>query len=276
MQIAIHLPQYGRCASPQAIASAAVHAEQLGFAGLWVSDHVISPVGQDYPSPFLYDPLACLAFVAALTTDIGLGTSVIVAPQRNPVELANSLASIDNLSGGRLTIGLGVGWSRAEFAALDRPFEQRGRRTDEIIDALRVLWSDDPAEFAGDFVQFEPVRMLPKPAHEIPIWVAGSSPSAHRRAVARGDGFHAIAISPEDLTGVVVSLRAERPEPSFTVSLRTGWDPQGMDPDRIRRELDEYAEAGVSYVVSAPWRNSLDEWLRSMELLAELGGLTPR
>jgi hypothetical protein len=91
-----------------------------------------------------------------------------------------------------------------------------------------------------------------------------------------GDGFHLISVTPEQAAERVASLRADRPDAEFVISLRTGWDPQGMDPDRIRAELDAYAAAGVSYVVSAPWRTTIDDWLRSMDLLAEIGGLTPR
>ena len=96
--------------------------------------------------------------------------------------------------------------------------------------------------------------MLPQPAHRIPIWVGGSGPAAHRRAVELGDGFHLISVTPEQAAARIAPLRAERPEPEFVISLRTGWDPQGMEPDVIRAELEAYAEAGVSHVVAAPWR----------------------
>src|SRR5690606_662248 len=111
MQVGIHLPQYGRVGSPEAITRAARHAEDLGFAGVWVSDHIVHPAAQDYPSPWLYDPIVTLTWAAAVTERIGIGTSVLVVPQHNPLEMANMLASLDNLSGGRLTVGVGVGWS---------------------------------------------------------------------------------------------------------------------------------------------------------------------
>ena len=127
MRIGIHLPQFGRAASPDAIRDAARCAEELGFADVWVSDHIIVPAAQDYPSPYLFDPLMSLAWGAAATTTIGLGTSVLVAPQYHPLWLANALASLDALSGGRLTVAVGVGWSEAEFDALGQPFHNRGR-----------------------------------------------------------------------------------------------------------------------------------------------------
>src|SRR5262245_27385846 len=154
MKIGSHLPQFGRVAGPEAITRAARHAEELGFADLWVSDHVIHPASQSYPSPYLYDPLLTLTWGAAATERIGLGTSVLVAAQHNPLWLANALASLDALSQGRLTIAIGVGWSEAEFDALGYSFHDRGRRTDEIIAILRTCWNDDPASFEGTFYNF--------------------------------------------------------------------------------------------------------------------------
>lgn len=270
MHIGIHLPQYGRVSGPEAIARAARHAEDLGFAGIWVSDHVVQPASQDYPSPWLYDPIVTLTWAAAVTESIGLGTSVLVVPQHNPLEMANTLASLDNLSGGRLTVGVGVGWSAGEFAALGHDFTDRGRRTDEALRLWRTVWRDDPADFAGEHTRFTDLRLLPKPAHEIPVWVGGSGGRARRRAIELGDGFHLIGVTPDEARAPIERLRRERPEQGFTISLRTGWDPQGMDPDRIRAERDAYEEAGVGYVVAAPWRTDLDDWLRSMDLLAGL------
>lgn len=270
MRVGIHLPQYGRTAGPDAIRRAARHAEELGFADIWVSDHVVIPADQDYPSPYLYDPLVTLTCGAAVTTRIGLGTSVLVLPQHNPLWLANALASLDALSEGRLTVAAGVGWSKGEFVALGQSFHDRGRRTDEIIDLLRACWHDDPVTFDGEHYRFADVRLLPKPAHEIPIWIGGGSEPAYRRAVARADGFQTIGVDPHQARVVCDRLRRDRPEDEFTISLRTGWDPQGMDADAIRRERDEFAAAGIQHVVSAPWRAGLDDWLRSMELLAGL------
>lgn len=273
MRIGIHLPQYGRAAGADAIRRAAVHAEELGFDDVWVSDHVAIPASQDYPSPFLFDPLVALTWAGAVTTRVGLGTSVLVLPQHPPLALANTLASLDRMSGGRLTVGVGVGWSAGEFAALGQDFRTRGARTDEIIDMLRACWHDDPTSFDGAYYQLDEMRVLPKPAGEIPIWVGGSSEPAYRRAVTRGDGYQAIGLQPGDARPVVERIRRDRADPSFTISLRTGWDPQGMDPDDIRRERGEFEAAGIQHVVSAPWRSDLDDWLRSMDLLAGITGL---
>lgn len=270
MRVGIHLPQYGRVASAEAITTAARAAEGLGFADVWISDHVVHPAEQEYPSPYLYDPIVTLTWAAASTERIGLGTSVLVLPHHGTLELANQLASIDSLSGGRLTVAAGVGWSEREFDALGHDFATRGARMDEMLDALRVAWTDDPATFEGDHVSFRDVRVLPAPAHPIPIWIGGMSERALRRGVEKGDGHQLIGVKPAEAVPAIERLRRDRREESFTISLRTGWDPQGMDPDEIRAEADAYAEAGVQHVVSAPWRNDLDSWLRSMELLAEL------
>lgn len=274
MQVGIHLPQYGQVsAAPEAMTRVARHAEDLGFAGIWVSDHVVQPAAQDYPSPYLHDPLVALTWGAAVTERIGLGTSVLVVPQHNPLELGNALASLDALSCGRLTVGVGVGWSQGEYEALGQTFTDRGRRLDEILDLWQVIWRDDPATFHGGHYSFADLRVLPKPAHDIPVWVGGSGAVAHRRAVQRGDGLHLIGVRPDEARTIVERVRQERPEPSFVVSLRTGWDPQGMPADRIREERDAYEAAGVGYVVAAPWRKDLDDWLRSMDQLAEITGL---
>ena len=274
MQVGSHLPQYGSASGPDAIARAAQHAEALGFADVWVSDHVAQPAAQAYPSAHLYDPLLALTWAAAATDTIGLGTSVMVAPQHHPLELANQLASLDALSGGRLIAGVGVGWSETEFAALDQDFHNRGARTDEIIPLLRACWRDDPVTFRGEYYSIDELRVLPQPAHDISIWVGGLGERAHRRVVEFGDGFHAIGLTPEATVPVIERLRRDRPEPQFTISMRTGWDPLGMEPDTIRAERDAWEAAGVQHVVSAPWRSTLDDWLRAMEQLATLVELT--
>src|ERR1700716_1249765 len=143
MRIGIHLPQFGRAAVPGAVERAARSAEELGFDDVWVSDHLVIPKDQSYPAPYLYDPLISLAFAAAATSTIGIGTSVLVGPQyASPLALANSLATLDNMSEGRLTVGIGIGWSRAEYEALHAPWDHRGARLDEIIDLLRTAWRD--------------------------------------------------------------------------------------------------------------------------------------
>jgi probable F420-dependent oxidoreductase len=276
MRFGIHLPQFGRAAGPEAIRRAAVHAEQLGFDDVWVSDHVVQPAAQGYPSPYLYEPLLTLGWAAAATEHVGLGTSVLVAAQYHPLWLANATASLDALSGGRLRLAVGVGWSEAEYEALGQDFHTRGRRTDEILEILRTCWTTDPASYDGEHYSFRDLRVLPQPAHPVEIWIGGGSEAAYRRAARFGSGFQVIGLKPDTVVEPVARLRADHPDPDrFTISLRTGWDPQGMDPDEIRREREGFEAVGVQHVVAAPWRSDLDAWLRSMELLAGIVGLRP-
>ncbi len=270
MRIGIHLPQYGRAAGGDAVRRVARHAEELGFADVWVSDHVVHPAAQAYPSPVLLDPLLTLGWAGAVTSRIGLGTSVLVLAQHNPLWLAKALASLDVMSDGRLTVVAGVGWSQAEFDALGMSFHDRGARTDEIIDVLRAAWTTDPVSFVGRFVSFHDIRVLPQPSRAVPIWIGGSSEAAYRRGVTKGDGFQVIGVTPEQAAPTIARLRIDRPDAGFTISLRTGWDPQGMEHDRILTERDQFEAAGVQHVVAAPWRKSADEWLRSMDQLASL------
>jgi probable F420-dependent oxidoreductase len=261
---------------PGGIPRAAVHAESLGFADVWVSDHLVVPAAQAYPSPYLYDPLLSLAFAAAATATIGIGTSVLVGPQyTSPLALANSIASLDNLSAGRLTIGIGIGWSEGEYRALQASFSHRGARLDEIIDLLRTAFRDDPASHAGTYYAFDDVRLLPKPAHDVPIWVGGGSDAAYERALRRGDGFHGIGVEPDQAKAVVDRIRARRPEPEFTISLRVGWDAASTTVDEIRTQRDAYESAGVQHIVVAPARGDLDAWLAGMEITAGALDLTP-
>jgi len=269
MRVGIHLPQFGRAAVAGAVEQGARLAEELGFDDVWVSDHLVVPKDQSYPAPYLYDPLVALTFAAASTSAVGLGTSVLVGPQYpSPLALANSLASLDNMSRGRLTVGIGIGWSAAEYEALHAHFDRRGARLDEIIDLFRTAWSDDPATHEGLYYPFTDMRVLPKPAHDIPIWVGGRSDGALRRATTRGDGFHGVGVKPEDAKAVVERLRAARPDDTFTISLRVPWDAKTTEPDEIRAQCEAYEAAGVQHVVAAPERGDLEAWLAGMQTIA--------
>ena len=271
MRVGMHLPQFGRAAVAGAVEQAAQLAEELGFDDVWVSDHLVVPKDQSYPSPYLYDPLIALTFAAATTSAVGLGTSVLVGPQYpSPLALANSLASLDNMSRGRLTVGVGIGWSAAEYEALHAPFDHRGARLDEIIDLFRTAWRDDPATHDGRFYPFSDVRVLPKPAHDIPVWVGGRSDGAYVRATTRADGFHGVGVGSEDAKALVERLRASRPDDAFTISLRVPWDGNTMEPDEIRAQFQAYGTAGVQHVVIAPERGYADSWLAGMRTLASV------
>ena len=270
MRLGIHLPHVGRKAGPEAIRRAAVQAEELGFADVWASEHIIVPKGAPYPpSALFYDPVLTLTWAAACTSRVGLGTSVLVLPMRHPVPLAKELATLQNLSGGRFILGAGVGWLEAEFAALGMPFRDRGRRMDEGLGLMKALWSQDPVTFPTRHVQAEVtnMRMLPPPERPIPIWIGGQSEAALRRAVTHGDGWHGSRHTPEEAAPVVQRLRAERP--GFTTSMRYGWD--GKDDGELRELLQGYAGAGLDHVMVEPRDRELEDWLRTGERIRRAG-----
>src|ERR1700691_2144355 len=153
MQLGIHLPHAGEQATPALIRRLAMRAEALGFADVWVSEHIIVPRAKFPRSPLFYDPVLTLTWIAAVTERVRLGTSVLVLPMRHPLPLAKELATLQILSGGRLILGAGVGWLEEEFAALGVPFNERGRRMDEGIALMRAAWTEDPITF--------PTRWIP-------------------------------------------------------------------------------------------------------------------
>jgi probable F420-dependent oxidoreductase len=265
MQVGIHLPQIGRKAGPEAIRRAAVQAEELGFADVWTSEHIILPNGAPYPpSALFYDPVLSLTWVAAFTSRVGLGTSVLVLPMRHPLPLAKELATLQNLSEGRLIRGAGVGWMAAEFAALGVPFRERGRRMDEGIAMMQAVWGQDPVSFPARYIaaSITDMRMQPKPVKPIPIWIGGSSEAALARAV-RLDGWHGSRLSPEATAPIVRRLREKRPEPEFAISLRYGWD--GRDDAALAARLAASAEAGIGHILVEPAERALDDWLAAVE-----------
>jgi probable F420-dependent oxidoreductase len=272
MQLGIHLPHIGRKAGPDAIRRAAVQAEELGFADVWVSEHVILPKDAPYPpSPSFYEPILTLTFAAAVTRRVRLGTSVMVLPMHHPVPMAKQVATLQCLSAGRVIFGIGVGWLEAEFAAMGVPFRERGRRTDESIALMRALWSADPVSFQTRAIAAEiaDMRMQPKPPAPIPIWVGGSSEKALTRAVRLCDGWHGSRLLPDKAAPVIARLRAERPGPDFAISLRTAWD--GKDAAELRDRLTGYREAGAGHILVEPADREIEDWLRSVEKIARAG-----
>jgi probable F420-dependent oxidoreductase len=211
-----------------------------------------------------------LTWAAAFTSRVRLGTTVLVLPMRHPVPLAKELATLQNLSRGRLILGAGVGWMEAEFAALGAPFHERGKRMDEGLAMMRALWSEDPVNFPSRNIPaaITDMRMLPHPCAPIPVWIGGSSDAAIRRAT-RHDGWHGSRIAPDQAGAIVARLRAERPEAGFTISLRAAWD--GNDPAELRGRLDAYAAAGVQHVMVEPFARELDDWLGQVERIARAG-----
>jgi probable F420-dependent oxidoreductase len=203
MDFGIMFANTGPFADPAGAAELARHAEAAGFESLWTVEHVIYP--DDYESAYPYakdgkmaaapstplpDPLIWLSWVAARSERIKLATGILILPERNPVVLAKEVATLDHLSGGRVELGIGVGWLKEEFDALGVPWERRGKRTDEYIEAMRALWASDHARYDGEFVSFEGASSNPKPVGgTVPIVIGGHSKAAARRAGRYGDGF---------------------------------------------------------------------------------------
>jgi len=194
MRYGVAIPHANRFAEPGAVRTMARAAEDLGFDSVWVSDHVVVPVGSSYIPEHMLEPLATLAFLAAETSHVRLGTSVLIVPYRNPVFTAKFVATVDELSEGRVVLGVGAGWLQEEFAALGVPFDERGARTDEGLRVIRNLWETETSTFEGATVRYGDIRMFPKGFRRrrgtIPIWVGGNAGPSIRRAAELGDGWH--------------------------------------------------------------------------------------
>jgi probable F420-dependent oxidoreductase len=225
------LPNYGEGSSPDAIRGAAVAAEELGFDSVWATEHVI--VGPDAAHTYgrVYDPLVTLGWLAAQTERIGLGTSVVILPLHNPLHLAKQVATLQELSGGRVRLGVGMGWNEEEFGFLGVEFEGRGRRGDEAVRLMRALWSGE-RDFAGEFWSFHDATSEPHPSPQPEIWVGGSSERAIRRARELGVWHPSRGSSPEHVREV-----KER-YPELRVIPRTS-------PERVDALLDAGAEGVV-------------------------------
>jgi probable F420-dependent oxidoreductase len=183
------LPNYGISASVDDIRRVVELAEELRFDSVWTTEHIIvGPEGVD-PYGRVYDPLVTLGWIAGWTQRIGLGTSIVLVPLHNPMHLAKEVATVQELSGGRFTLGVGMGWHKDEFEFMGVPFEGRGRRADEAIRIMRALWSGE-RDFDGEHWSFHDATFAPRPSPQPEIWVGGSSPRALRRARELGDAWH--------------------------------------------------------------------------------------
>lgn len=257
-------------------AKVAQAAEDAGLESLWTVEHVVIPEGYESAYPYspsgkmpggetapIPDPLAWLSHVSALTNTVRLATGIVILPQRNPVVLAKEVATIDVLSGGRMTLGVGIGWLAEEFKVIGIPFEERTQRTDEYIQAMRALWSQDET-FAGRFTSFENARSNPKPIQDggVPIVVGGHTKGAARRAGRLGDGFFPAR---GDIPVLIEEMKraakdAGRDPDAIEITTGGGWDvdaakaledqgvsrivfpPPTFDPNDMGRALGEISE----------------------------------
>ena len=268
MKFGIMFANVGPYVQPDMAVAFGRMAEEHGIESLWTVEHVVVP--GDYQSEYPYsptgrmpgpeespipDPLIWLAWVGAATTTLRLATGILILPQRNPVVLAKELSTLDVLSSGRVELGVGVGWLREEFDALGVPFEDRGARTDEYIEALRCLWREEEPCFEGRYARFDRAKSYPKPHQEtIPIHVGGHTPAAARRAGRLGDGFFPGRSTDDDLVPLLDEMRAGAKD--------AGRDPDAievtaggvMDLDGVRR----FAAHGVDRIVLPPLGFDLD------------------
>lgn len=268
-------PETGR--SARACVDLAVYAEGTGFDSVWVTDHIVLPADRRaaYPHndsgyfPYradqdIFEPLVLMGALATATSRVEIGVAVLVIPYRHPLTTAKMLATIDQLSGGRVILGAGVGWLRDEFDALGLPEEhyvRRGAVTVEYLQVMREAWTA-PASFRhdGEFVQFDEIGALPRPARDpLPVWIGGKGPQALRRAARLGQGYLAISSTPSLLREEVAALRAL--DPNLTVGLIDGIaitdQPLGPDrsplrgtPEQIVDGLAAFADAGLDHLVA--------------------------
>ena len=300
MDFGWHLPCYGHLATRENLILAAREAESRGFESVFVSDHVALPFEPKTPYPssrtgtfplpptdaFL-EPLTALGLVAAVTERVRLGTTVLVLPHRHPVLAAKTIATLDNLSGGRVIVGAGVGWLRDEIELFGVPFERRGAWSDEALGAMKRCWADERSKHHGEFFNFDDVGCFPKPAQKPypPLWIGGRTAAAYRRVARFGDGFHAAWSAPdvmrEQIREVWKACEAlGRLGTDLVFSVRAGYgirdeaQREGKasllgPPDFIAQQIQRYADVGVSHIVLEARTRDLDEHLTAMRRFAE-------
>src|SRR6266849_1434680 len=261
MQVGYFAVGIGPTVDPEWVRTIATAAERLGFSTIWAPEHVV--LLEQYASKYPYssgkfpapadtpiaDPFSTLAYAAACTSQIRLGTGICLVPEHNPVVLAKTVATVDRLSGGRFILGAGVGWLAEEFAALGIPFERRGARTREYVEVMRKLWTEPRSSHDGEFVKFEGVLSYPKPvaAKGVPVWFGGESAAALRRVAEYGDGWLGFKVSPaaaaDKIRRIEEMLKANgrrRSDVTLAVSPYT---------DRINADdLKRYEDAGADEV----------------------------
>jgi probable F420-dependent oxidoreductase len=269
----------------QALVGLAVRAEELGLDSVWVHDHVFN-VGHVFERiggrPY-YEPLTFLSYVAARTTRIRLGTSVLVLPYHNPIRLAKTAATLDVLSGGRLILGVGVGSIAGEITAMGNTFAERGLFSDEAIAVMRTLWSQEDPSFDGAWSRFSGMKFSPKPLQRpsIPIVIGGVSRPAIRRAARLGDGWQPLGLSPEALGEAMAVLADEakahgRDVARIPVSITLGIAAPGTrrrhalgtDPAEVVRNAKAFADLGVDTLVISPNTSDPAEARSALEMVA--------
>ncbi len=280
MKFGLVLPNFGPQASRYAIIDSAIAAENTGFDSIWLTDHLALPKEDGEIFGHIYESLSSMSFLAASTRNIKIGTSTLVLPQRNPIEVAKTISTIDNLSGGRIIISVGIGWSKGEYENLGYGFHDRGRKMNEAIKVLRTCWrGQNNVSFKGDYFQFENMVFSPTPVQSggPPLWVAGDSQKALKRAIGLADGWHPNARSPQILEQRLSGVKSIIQLRPFNVALRlnilfSDQKDTGNSSivsgsfDEIIAKLKEYQTAGMNYAIINFRANSQSERERSMKL----------
>ena len=271
----------------QGVIDLAARCEDLGFDSVWASEHVfnVSYVYDRIGDKPYYEPLTVLTYVAAKTSTIGLGTSVLVLPYHNPIRLAKVAATLDVLSGGRMMLGVGVGVIEEELEAMGSPFAERGAITDETIAIMKELWTNEDPSYQGKYHSFSGMKFTPKPVQKphIPIIIGGTSKAAIRRAARSGAAWHPTALSPEVLAqGMeylkeqVVTAGRDPSEVEVSVSAAIGSTHNhnryslGEDPEEVLERAQKYQEMGVGRLVVSPNTRDQSQLRPIMEMIAEV------
>lgn len=282
MKIGLMVAMNGPNATAAFLRAVATGAEQRGFESLWCGEHVVMFDHYDSPYPYTsdgrfpdglgdigkFDPFSTLMYMAAVTTRIRLGTGVCLIPQRNPVYTAKYVADLDVLSGGRVDFGVGIGWSREEYGALNTPWADRGKRLDEYLQVMQALWTQDTSSFDGELYPLAPCRLYPKPvqAPHPPIHVGGESDAAMKRAAKVGQGWYTLGRTADELRPVLARL-----DEHLAVHGRSRFDDDFEVSVWPMRELatpasvEAYATLGVDRLIDSCQVGSIDELLVTLD-----------
>jgi probable F420-dependent oxidoreductase len=281
MNFDLWLPTASPMTTFELLDAVATESEERGITTLWVGEHVV--LFSDYASSYPYaadgrvpapsgsgllEPMVTLSYLAARTRTVRLGTAMLLLPQRNPVYVAKEVSSLDWLSGGRVDLGVGVGWLKEEFDALNVPWERRGVRTDEYLEVLRTLWCDNLSSYSGTTYELPPCEMFPKPIQEPhpPIHIGGETKAALRRVARSAQGWHTFNRSPEELAAGLVELDAEleavgRSRSEIRITVCPYFNE--LTPEGVER----YAEAGADAVAALFFSFSADDVAQTFDNL---------
>jgi probable F420-dependent oxidoreductase len=292
VRVELWIPTASPISTPELLSTIGREAEERGFSCLWVGEHVVLfeeyasfyPYADDgkIPAPpgtGLLEPINTLAFLAAHTATVRLGTAMVLLPQRNPVYTAKEVATLDWLSNGRVDLGIGVGWLEEEFRAVNVSWPQRGRRTDEYLEVLHTLWTDQTSSYEGEFYSLNPCQMFPKPVQDpVPIHIGGESGAALKRVARAGNGWHTFNRSPDELAGPLATLEeylVEQGRSRSDITITVCPYSQPLDADIAERYADAGADAVAALVIPMnedSVRTQLDGLIPVQERAASLAG----